>query len=87
MNTIYLVRDPDDWQGAAFVIANRDEAYELWSENQDWEVLELEYTGHGVGKFWNASDDFADEYVADCREARALKRHYASFAPCRRTHL
>ena len=79
----YLVRDLTDWANECWTTTSRAEAYRAWAENQDLEVVEL-CTAEGYCRCLN--DDFADEFIDDCKQARSQARHERSFAPCRQTH-
>jgi hypothetical protein len=80
----YVVRDPDDWAGLAYFLTSRSEAYDFWSEHQGWHAYEVCVE---EGSIRDLTDDFAEAYVEECRDARLQARHERSFAPDRRTHL
>jgi hypothetical protein len=79
----YIVRDPNDWQGEAWFYSSYHEAFDIWSENQDFHLYEICLA---EGYVRDLTDDAGEEYARQCREARELKRHEASFAPSRATH-
>lgn len=82
----YLVYDPDP-DGPYYRFERMSDAYDYW---KDMEEYEQDYTALEIvpdeGTARDITSDFADWYAEDCREARGLEAHYASLAPCWRTH-
>lgn len=74
--TEYIVRDPADWQGAAFIYSKVSEAFDHWKEDRNCDVMEINPVENSCRRLNDDFEDWADE---DDAEARSWQRHCDSY--------
>lgn len=77
----YLVTDPSDWSGSAYVTTSKEDAFEAWRCNTKQQVTLIEFTpGNLTGKAFIMDADFEEMLAEEGREGRAMRRHYDALA-------
>lgn len=76
--TQYVIRDPADWNGDAFITTNINDAFEHWASDPDrFQALEYNLAEHSCDEL---TDDFRDWQDENRIEAAAVRRHERSYA-------
>ena len=80
-NPQFIVHNPADWSGTAYITESREDAFACWRENTSQHVMMVEFDGRSMtGKAFDMQSDFQDMLAEERREARAWARHEQSYA-------